>query len=421
MSYVPAICPQCGASIKIDSSRDAALCPACKTPFITQKAVDLYTKRQKKAISTNKSVLRDYLEKIRLLENDIYTFERITSELEREKSKCEEVVKTDISSRITEPLEPKQVLIPIPPDNSPPISSWLAWGSFICLVCCFLAGEIIDPSVFDPLFDTLFAMCIFFLITTIVMGIRASSVNDTRKKKIHEYEMSKAVYDNYLNELEAYKKSKATYDAQLIEYRYNRGEKIILSKVLSKQISRIQEDRSKTEAALNQLYALDIVYRKYWGIVPITMFCEYIDSGRRSVLAGEHGMYDLYESELLGKQIVGELQTVNNNLTAIKATLNNISHQLSGIQRNQMLLYEAVLEGNIIAKNIADEMSNQRVSAEEFNRSYDAAFNKLLDSAQLTAFHTEATARRVDSLAKIQEYEFAKRNPNMLRIYSTYN
>ena len=59
-------------------------------------------------------------------------------------------------------------------------------------------------------------------------------------------------------------------------------------------------------------------------------------------------MYDICEAELLGKKIGGGLQVVNNNLSAIYALLENISQKISGIQRNQMLLYVAVIEGNTI-------------------------------------------------------------------------
>lgn len=42
MSLVPAICTQCGAQLEVDSSQEAALCPHCHTPFITEKAINNY-------------------------------------------------------------------------------------------------------------------------------------------------------------------------------------------------------------------------------------------------------------------------------------------------------------------------------------------------------------------------------------------
>jgi len=39
---VPAICTQCGAQVSIDNTKEAAVCPACGTPFIVEKAVRNY-------------------------------------------------------------------------------------------------------------------------------------------------------------------------------------------------------------------------------------------------------------------------------------------------------------------------------------------------------------------------------------------
>jgi chaperonin cofactor prefoldin len=42
MSLVAAKCTQCGANLKIDNTLEAAVCPHCKTPFITEKAINNY-------------------------------------------------------------------------------------------------------------------------------------------------------------------------------------------------------------------------------------------------------------------------------------------------------------------------------------------------------------------------------------------
>ena len=38
MPLVPALCTQCGSKLEIDSSQEAAVCPYCHTPFVTEKA-----------------------------------------------------------------------------------------------------------------------------------------------------------------------------------------------------------------------------------------------------------------------------------------------------------------------------------------------------------------------------------------------
>ena len=42
MGFVPARCTQCGASIKVDESKDAGICEYCGTPFVTEKVINNY-------------------------------------------------------------------------------------------------------------------------------------------------------------------------------------------------------------------------------------------------------------------------------------------------------------------------------------------------------------------------------------------
>lgn len=39
---VPAVCTQCGASLEVDPSQEAAVCRYCNTPFIVEKAIRNY-------------------------------------------------------------------------------------------------------------------------------------------------------------------------------------------------------------------------------------------------------------------------------------------------------------------------------------------------------------------------------------------
>jgi len=42
MPFVPAKCTQCGANLEVDPARDAAICSACGTPFVVEKAIQNY-------------------------------------------------------------------------------------------------------------------------------------------------------------------------------------------------------------------------------------------------------------------------------------------------------------------------------------------------------------------------------------------
>ena len=40
---VPAICTNCGAELKVDPAKDAAVCEYCGTPFVVEKAINKYS------------------------------------------------------------------------------------------------------------------------------------------------------------------------------------------------------------------------------------------------------------------------------------------------------------------------------------------------------------------------------------------
>ena len=42
VKLVPAICTQCGATLEVDPSQEAAVCKFCNTPFIIEKAINNY-------------------------------------------------------------------------------------------------------------------------------------------------------------------------------------------------------------------------------------------------------------------------------------------------------------------------------------------------------------------------------------------
>ena len=42
MPLTKAICTNCGGALEVDSAKDAAICPHCKTPYIVEKAINLY-------------------------------------------------------------------------------------------------------------------------------------------------------------------------------------------------------------------------------------------------------------------------------------------------------------------------------------------------------------------------------------------
>ena len=47
MPFVKAQCTNCGGHLEVDSSKDAAICPFCNSPYIVEKAINQYQIRNK--------------------------------------------------------------------------------------------------------------------------------------------------------------------------------------------------------------------------------------------------------------------------------------------------------------------------------------------------------------------------------------
>ncbi len=43
MPFVLAKCTNCGANLEVDASKEAAVCPACGSAFVVEKAINNYT------------------------------------------------------------------------------------------------------------------------------------------------------------------------------------------------------------------------------------------------------------------------------------------------------------------------------------------------------------------------------------------
>lgn len=371
------ICSECGKEF----SEKAAACPNCGCPIEDARKTQLaVSTKSAEAVSTDPQrtrVLRDYLEKIRTLETDIYTMgeaiEKLTMQIKPAPEK----------QVITPPCKPLEFS-----EESAALNGLKEYGSWI------LYGSGILERVVDATRDS------------IKTAIATSKKNRQRRLE-------------YQNRMESYEKAFPEYEkalrAEEEHYKNECAQVTLFNKGIDKQVAILGAEKNATEAVLQQLYSTGVIYPKYRGIVPVTMFCEYMDSGRRTELEGVHGMYDLYETELLGKQIVGQLSSINHTLKYISYQIGGISSQLVGIQRNQILLYEEVARGNEIATKISQSTNTlleQSASMASAMSNIGHEIGALRSSSEMTAFNTEATARRVDAIAKIEEYEYSLKHPS---------
>lgn len=108
----------------------------------------------------------------------------------------------------------------------------------------------------------------------------------------------------------------------------------------------------QTEQLLNQYYSLDIIYKKYRGLVPVATIYEYFEAGLCTELMGHEGAYLIYERQLQANIIIGKLD--------------QIIDRLDQIIENQRLLAQSIQTSNRMidgmSKSIQNMVKNQEVN-----------------------------------------------------------
>ena len=113
---------------------------------------------------------------------------------------------------------------------------------------------------------------------------------------------------------------------------------------LPQQIGTAKNTLVATQQTLQQFYGLNVIFPKYRNFVAVSMFYEYLCSGRCSALEGHEGAYNIYEQEIRMNLILSKLDEV-------------IAH-LDRIEDNQYMLASAIREGNAKADQIYQTLQN---------------------------------------------------------------
>lgn len=133
----------------------------------------------------------------------------------------------------------------------------------------------------------------------------------------------------------------------------------------------------ETQAVLDKLYSVDVIYPKYRNLPALTCIYEYLVTGRCDELAGPHGAYNLYEDEVRQNMVISQLNAIMENLEQIKA--------------NQYLLYEQLTK---IRKESAAITRELRMI-----HGYAAALTEI---SSLNAYYAGITAGNTAALAYYQ-------------------
>ncbi len=231
---------------------------------------------------------------------------------------------------------------------------WYAWYQFN-VVTDFLGDAKewnIEVIICGPIF--LIVYIILALIAALAIGGIAAGIVYLFEKPVVE-QKAENEYQIVMRDYNA--KVQADNDRVSLE---NRQKAILQSRV-----DQLKSMKHETLDALDKLYDVGVVYAKYRALVPIVMFCEYMESGRCSQLEGHEGAYNIYENELRQNIIISKIELVLGKLEEIK--------------ENQYMLYEAIERGNRLTNRLLDSVTDnaRRLDSIESNAAVTAENSRI--------------------------------------------
>lgn len=190
-------------------------------------------------------------------------------------------------------------------------------GSFLIGLFCLLVGERAST---------------FFWITAILIGIAIFLF--WKSYKLDKEIMNKAV-DSYEAEVK-----KIEEKNQHISSQYNEDMDIWENSNESAH-AYFEKPLKETQAVLDKLYSVNVIYPKYRNLPALTCIYEYLVTGRCDELAGPHGAYNLYEDEVRQNMVISQLNAIMENLEQIKGNQYLLYEQLTKIRReNEEITHE---------------------------------------------------------------------------------
>lgn len=310
--------------------------------------------------------LKDYLKAVIDSERTIYEQKKIYNNLKNEKSKLA------IPKQIQEPNLNKTssfwAAVGIGIGGAFPVGIvlWILSAFIPALTNLLVYAQEFYKQFTGPLLSGILTLLTYplagFVITFLLCFIICISDNKNEEKRLE-------------NKAQA-------YHQQLFEEKERLAKENGIAAHLDALMKSVKSEYDQTNKVLQDLYALDIIYPKYRNIIAVCMFYEYLDSKRCTTLDGHEGAINVYEMELRLNRIIGQLDTV-------------IS-RLDEISQNQLVLFNAISEGNKASKAVLDNtytMINQ-------NNAMATQLNNINTNTAIGAYNAGIAARNSELMLR---------------------
>jgi len=342
--------------------------------------------------------LIEYLEHARKLENDIYlcdvtinNLENRILELERERE--QKINKVNIMMQDPPRLKSTSISKPEQPKNN--ISCGCA--VVLCTVIGLPLGllfliysvlGLVSVSLGTPATTgEIILLIVLGIISPFIVSYPLISVIRDKKSEQKDYENMLEKYEEECCQKQQEYEFNCNEHNQTIQYWKTDIENSHYDDRIAnirKSIAEIQNIKNSLKIPLEKVYSYNIVYPKYRELVPITMFCEYLASGRCNTLEGHEGAYNIYENELRQNIIISKLDT--------------IASKLNSIRSSQYLLYTAISDSNRLSGQIINSISSYSDQQARANALQELSNKAILDSNRALQ---ELGQKSLDELKKI--------------------
>ena len=298
-----------------------------------------------------KNDLLSYVETVMELEKTVYTQSQLQQELKKKIG----------SLGIPHTIQP-------PTKETADLSSNLYACAFIGGLICIVLGGLLGLFSGDGIFSAIFGLIEYGIIGAIVGVIGGLIVGLV----LYFFEIKKC-NDDYSDDYDSYKR-----ELENDRTRVNKEKE--QAKQLQKMVVALGAKRAETEELLQQYYDINVIHRDYRNIQGACAIFEYLEKGICTELGGYYGVYAQLKKD--------------ERIHIIEMKLDTILASLESIRSTNLMLYNAIQEGNRNVKQLIEktdrqirlaERNNELLAINNYNQQQQLAENRYQSALQTYA------------------------------------